>query len=76
MNLASSAALANYVYNEYEDLHEDDKPENIGEYMKSLDIYSDLKEDKTWKTRYNSKTNTIKIVYPSTLDTVDKLADA
>ena len=45
MNLASSAALANYVYNEYENLSEDDKPENIGEFMKTLDIYTDLKED-------------------------------
>lgn len=79
LKLAQGAALANYVYNNYDSLSADEKPENVGEYMKALDIYAGVKEADVWKTRYNEKKGEIKIVYPggmNTLDVVDNLANA
>lgn len=79
LKLAQSAALANYVYNEYDKLSVEEKANGIGEFMKTLDVYAAVKETDAWKSRYNEKKDEIEIVYSSglnTLDVIDNLANA
>lgn len=79
LKLAQSAALANYVYNEYDKLSVEEKANGISEFMKTLDVYAAVKETDAWKSRYNEKKDEIEIVYSgglNTLDVIDNLANA